>query len=138
MNPRKPAALKSISGTARPDRAEAEVPVPDILDEFPPAPQHLNADGADLWSRIGPRLVAAGQLAECDLYPLAQLCYAWQRHTLKAKLGAEISAAEDNALTSLFAVFGIGPAQRRRLVANAAAAAPAPANRFAKFGKRGA
>lgn len=137
MNPRKPASLKAISGTERADRAEPK-PTGDLLEAFPAAPQHLNADGAGMWNNIGPRLVAAGQLQPADLYPFQQLCYAWQRHYLKQKLGVDIAAAEENALTSMFAVFGIGPAQRRRLAQAGTAAAIPPANRFNKFDKRGA
>lgn len=137
MNPRKPAALKAISGTERPDRAEPE-PTGDRLESLPPAPQHLNADGAAFWNNVGTRLVAARQLQPEDLYPFQQLAYAWQRHFLKQKLGVDIAAAEEHALTSMFAVFGIGPAQRRRLAQAVTAAAAHPGNRFAKFDKRGA
>lgn len=137
MNHRKPGPLKAISGTDRADRREPEAPQFDVVSEFPEPPQHLNTDGAAMWKRLGPTLVAAGQLQDADLFPLEQLCYAWQQHRLKAKLGAEISASENNALTSMFGIFGIGPAQRRRLAANTLAAPPAaPANRFAAHGRR--
>src|SRR4051812_44683921 len=117
MRGRKPGApeLKVIAGTIRPDRGNSDAPQFEAVDAFPEAPQHLNADGASMWTRLGPQLVAARILQVVDLYPLEQLCYAWQRFRKKAKADMDITAAEDSALKGLFSEFGMTPAARRRV-----------------------
>lgn len=136
-NPRKPSSMKVIAGTDRADRAPpADEPKFDQVVEFPAPPQHLNPDGVAMWKDLGPQLTRAGVLQTVDLYPLEQLCYAWQRHRKKQKADMEITASEDNALLSLFSSFGLGPASRRRVMAKIADAPPA--NRFAKNGRRSA
>jgi len=116
------------------DGNEAAAPQFDPVREFPPAPQHLNADGATLWRELGPQLIACGVLQVVDLYALEQLCYAWQRFRKKAKAEMDVTASEDNALKALWAEFGLTPAARRRVVANLIE--PPEENRFAKHGKR--
>jgi phage terminase small subunit len=133
-----PPSLKVIQGTNRPDRDPTGVPEFAPVREFPDPPQHLNADGAAAWSDLGPKLVAAGVLQEVDLYPLEQLCYAWQRFRKKAKADMDITASEDNALKSLWSEFGMTPAARRRVAANLLdpdAQIP-KGNAFAGIGKR--
>ena len=135
-NPRKPAALKVISGTDQPcrrDEAERAAPdFPKVLD-FPAPPQHLNPDGVALWNDLGPQLVAVGVLQIVDLYALEQLAYAWQRFRQKAKAGMDVTASEDNALKALWQEFGLTPAARRRVTA---APEEKQKNRFAAHGKR--
>jgi hypothetical protein len=128
MSHAKSPTLKAISGTARPDREEpADVPQYDPVREFPAPPQHLTVDGVEMWKDLGPKLTAAGVLQVVDLYPLEQLCVAWQGFRKKAKADMEITASEHNALQSIFGTFGIGPTARRRVVANLSAP-NAPAN----------
>lgn len=118
MRGRKPTApaLKVIAGTARPDReAPADAPEFDLVEVFPPPPQHLNIDGATMWNDLGPCLVKARALQIVDLYALQQLCYAWQRAVAKQKAGMDITAAEDMALKAMFSEFGITPASRRKV-----------------------
>lgn len=141
MSAKKPRALKAISGTDRPFRREEEIDVvydDDIVENFPDPPQYLNVDGAAIWRRLGPPLAASGALREHDLYPFEQLCYMWQQYQATAKLGRNVSASENGALTAAFSVFGIGPAHRKRLFASKPAAEAPPTNRFTKFAKRGA
>ncbi len=114
----KPHALKIIQGTKQPCRANEDAPEFAPVREFPPAPQHLNTDGAAAWAHLGRKLVAAGVLREVDLYPLEQLCYAWQRFRKKAKADMDVTASEDNALKALWSEFGMTPAARRRVAAN--------------------
>lgn len=134
-----PTPLKVIAGTHRPDREpDHAVPEFEAVSEFPEAPQHLNVDGAQAWKDLGPKLVAAGVLQTVDLYPLEQLCYAWQRFRVKAKAGMDMTAADDAALRSLFSEFGMTPAARRRVAANLVApdgVAPKK-NAFLELGKR--
>lgn len=136
-----PKGLKVIQGTFRPER-EPDQPFPDFepVATFPEAPQHLNPDGRDAWNDLGPKLVAAGVLQVVDLYPLEQLCYAWQRFRKLAKADMDITASQDNALKALWSEFGMTPASRRRVAANLidpdAAKTAAPQNKFANVGKR--
>lgn len=136
MKGRKPLApaLKLIAGTNRPDRAEVDAPEFDLVETFPEAPQHLNADGAGMWVSIGPQLVAAKVLQVVDLYALQQLCYAWQRAVAKQKAGMDITAAEDMALKSLWSEFGMTPASRRKVATGGEA--KKPAGKFGGIGKR--
>lgn len=114
---RKPTAphLKVLQGTSRPDREVPDAPEYDLIEDFPAAPIHLNPDGADMWNRLGPQLVAARVLQVVDLFSLEQLCFSWQRFRMKAKAGMEMTAAEDTALKALFSEFGMTPASRRKV-----------------------
>ncbi len=110
-----PPELKVLSGTARPDREQPDAPQFDLVEDFPGPPQHLNADGAEMWRTLGPQLVAARVLQVVDLWSLEQLCFAFQRFRQKAKAGVELTAAEDGALKALFSEFGMTPASRRKV-----------------------
>lgn len=133
----KPHGLKVISGTVRKDRDSDAPPTFDAVKTFPDAPQHLNVDGAAAWNDLGPKLVAAGVLQVVDLYPLEQLCYAWQRFRKKAKADMDITASEDNALKALWSEFGMTPASRRRVPNKPPAdGAETPASSFANNGRR--
>lgn len=130
-----PDQFKIIAGTDRPDRMESpDAPKFEVVRDFPPAPQHLDPNGAALWNNLGQQLVACGVLQVVDLYALEQLAYAWQRFRKKSKASMEITASEDNALKALLAEFGLTPAARRRVVSNLVE--PPAANRFAAHGKR--
>lgn len=137
---RKPTApkLKVLAGTVRPDRQREEGVVFDLVTEFPDPPQHFNTDGMEIWSNLGPQLVAAGVLQIVDLYQLQQLCYAWQRHVAKQKAGMPILAAEDNALKSLWSEFGMSWNSRQRLANRDKPKRPNPFynNKFRNNGKR--
>lgn len=132
---RKPTAphLKVLAGTSRPDRETPDAPEYDLIEKFPDPPQHLNADGVDMWQRLGPQLVGARTLQVVDLFSLEQLCFAWQRFRQKAKAGMELTAAEDQSLKSLFSEFGLTPASRRKV---AAGGEKPKGNPFANNGKR--
>jgi phage terminase small subunit len=134
---RKPSAphLKVLAGTTRPDRQQEAGPEFDLIDVFPYPPQHLNADGAEMWQNLGPQLVKARVLQVVDLYALEQLCVAWQMFRQKAKAGMPNTAAEDTALKGLFSEFGMTPAARRKV---AQSGDGAKANKFGSNGKRSA
>tara|TARA_R110002124_G_scaffold141679_1_gene306227 strand:+ start:16261 stop:16641 length:381 start_codon:yes stop_codon:yes gene_type:complete len=125
--------LKALQGTLQPCRNRPETPQFDQVKEFPDAPQHLNADGAEMWSFLGPQLVAARTLQVVDLYSLEQLCHAWQCFRKKSKMGVPAGAAETRALNGLFSEFGITPASRRKVLA---VASKPQSNRFSNNGKR--
>ena len=137
MRGRKPTApaLKVIAGTARPDREVPDAPEFDLVEDFPEPPQHLNVDGAAMWSDLGPQLVAAKVLQVVDLYALQQLCDAWQRAVAKQKAGMDITAAEDTALKALLSEFGMTPASRRKVAQGGAD--KKTGNKFGALGKPG-
>lgn len=127
-----PHEFKVIQGTAQPCRENADAPKFDLVSVFPDAPQHLTIDGALMWADLGPKLVAAGVLQVVDLYPLEQLCYAWQWFRQKAKAKMELTASENNALKALFAEFGMTPASRQKVTTGGDGP---KGNRFANNGK---
>ena len=122
MRGRKPTApaLKVIAGTARRDRDPVDAPEFELVDQFPESPQHLDVHGREMWTRLGPQLVATKVLQVVDLFPLEQLCYAWSRFRKRAIAGMDMTAAEDSALKGLFAEFGMTPAARRRVISGSA------------------
>lgn len=128
-----PAGAKIITGTFRKDRASEDAVDYELVQEFPAAPQHLNLDGVDMWEKLGPQLVASKVLQVVDLYALEQLCCSWQRFRAKMKAGMEPTAAEDNAMKSLFAEFGMTPASRAKVTSSSD---KKPANKFANNGQR--
>lgn len=73
--PRKPAALKLVAGTTRPDRdGPAPVELP-LIEHAPPAPDWMpNAHAVREWDRIAPVLVANKLLTEVGLAGLAHMC----------------------------------------------------------------
>ena len=125
-----PQHIKVLSGTNRPCRDTPDAPEFDLVHEFPEAPRHLDIDGASMWNSLGPQLVASKVLQTVDLYSLEQLCVAWQCFRKKTKAGMEATAAENQALKSLLAEFGMTPASRRRVVAGDTAK---KGNKFAKY-----
>ena len=133
----KPKGWKVLSGTLQKCREPKDVPDFEPVKVFPDPPLHLNTDGAAAWSDLGPKLVAAGVLQVVDLYPLEQLCYAWQRFRQKAKAQMDVTASEDNALKALWSEFGMTPASRRRVASNLINPDATPKeNPFTALGKR--
>lgn len=133
-NPRRPDALKVISGTTRADREKPLDVDYDLVEEFPDAPQHLNVDGREMWSRLGPTLVKHKVLQVTDLFCLEQLCIAWQLFRKSAKADMPITASENNALLSMFSAFGMTPAARSKIRLGEKDAKPA--NAFTRNGKQ--
>lgn len=125
--------LKVIAGTDRPDREIQDVPKFDLIDDFPEAPLHLNIDGIQMWNNLGPQLVNTKVLQVVDLYPLEQLCVAWQMFRKKAKADMEITASEHQALKALFSEFGMTPASRSKVTTQGDKNI---GNKFATNGKR--
>lgn len=125
----KPLKFRLISGTAKPASTRPELAFTPVQ-EFPPPPQHLNPDGAELWNRLGSELLGCGVLQSVDLYALGQLAYAWQKHLQKAKAGMDITAAEDAGLRHLLSEFGATPAARQRVAAGAVGDRTNPFTKF--------
>ena len=74
-NPRKPAHLKAVAGTAQPCReAPPAVELP-LVAECPPAPDWMpNVHAVKEWNRLAPILHANKLLTEAGLSALAVLC----------------------------------------------------------------
>jgi len=73
-NPRKPANLKLVTGTRRPDRDTPAVDFP-LLNRLPPPPNWLpNVHAVNEWHRLSTILQANGLLTEGGLSALGQLC----------------------------------------------------------------
>jgi len=132
---RKPLATgaKILTGTFRKDREPDNVPEFDHVEVFPSPPIILNADGVEMWNNLGPQLVNSKVLQTVDLYILEQLCYSWQRFRQTARAGADITAAENNALKGMFAEFGMTPASRTKITRGDG---KKPGNKFANNGQR--
>jgi len=71
--PRKPTALKLVTGTARADRANGGEPEPQLLDDLTP-PAHLSERSAAVWSELAPMLRRIQVLTEADVVAFEMLC----------------------------------------------------------------
>ena len=72
-NPRKPEALKHLSGTYRADR-DNQPPAGERLREAPEAPATLSIGAKQEWDDLAPVLVELGTLCRADLRAFKQLC----------------------------------------------------------------
>lgn len=133
---RKPASLKAVAGTSRPDREVVPAVELPVLSECPPAPDWLgNAHAVTEWNRLAPLLVANGLLTEGGLSALGHLC------TLHGKL-VQLYAAGESPTGHMVAQyrnltndFGLTPVAQGKVKA---VGGGQPANRFAANGKRSA
>src|SRR5690606_10947963 len=74
-NPRKPASLKVVAGTDRPDREGADPIDLPLVSEIPSAPEWLPNKHAEAeWNRLAQILHNNRLLTEAGLGPLAMLC----------------------------------------------------------------
>lgn len=134
--PRKPLALKLISGTDRRDRRAPApmIPLP-AVDAVPEPPDWLpNAYAVAEWHRVAPILVANRLLTEAGLSALGMLCSLHGKIVQLYSAGASPSGHMLAQWRNLSNDFGLTPGSRVRPVA--APAPGAPANRFAQRGKR--
>lgn len=132
-NPRKPAHLKAIAGTAQPCRKpEPSIQVPALSAPPKPVDWLPNAHAKKEWNRLAPLLVANGLLSEADLSTFGHMC------ALHGKLVQLWSAGESptghmlaqyNALAS---AFGLAAAWRGKVKPSGEAE---KANPFARNGK---
>lgn len=134
---RKPARLKVLQGTARPDREGHDEPRPRPV--VPSMPRGLDARARRLWHDLAPRLEPLGLLRETDAPMFVALCESWARYreacqrlreTIQAVRGQKPSSAEglhwirkveisvssaEQSFTRLAREFGLSPASRSRL-----------------------
>ncbi len=86
-NPKKPPALKAISGTSRPDRDSGAVVDLPLVSEYPNPPDWLpNHFAVEEWHRVVPILMANKLLTEAALSAVGHMC------ALDGKLRQEYAA----------------------------------------------
>ena len=135
-NPKKPRALKVVSGTVQPSRDEKpSVDLPPVS-QVPAAPDWLpNAHAVKEWDRLAPILVANKLLTEAGLSALGMLC------ALHGKLVQLWSAGEAPVASmvaqyrNLINDFGLTPVAQGKV--KPVGEEPA-GNKFANRGKRAA
>ena len=71
--PRKPTALKLVTGTDRADRANGNEPEPQLLNDLTP-PAHLGERSAAVWNELAPMLRRIQVLTEADVVAFEMLC----------------------------------------------------------------
>lgn len=133
-NPKKPAALKLVAGTDRPDRkGDDPIDLP-LVSEIPPAPEWMPNKHAEAeWDRLAQILHANHLLTEAGLGPLGMLC------ALHGKLVQLWSAGETPTghmlaqYRALVGEFGLTPVAQGKVKP---AERSAPGNKFAGNGKR--
>jgi phage terminase small subunit len=133
-NPRKPAALKAIQGTARKDREY--VPAIDLpeLDEVPGPPSWLpNAHAVQEWDRLAPMLHRLGLLTQGGVTPLGHLCALHGTMVQKWAAGMEPQASTMQQYRSLCGEFGLTPVASTKVKTGRD---EKPANKFARNGKQ--
>jgi P27 family predicted phage terminase small subunit len=132
----KPTQLKIIHGTFRKHRAKKGEPKPQLVDEVPKPPRHLNGFGKWIWRRIAPELVEKRILTVLDLQSLEILCDAYglyraaraamlrKGRTLQQYLQGQNSQTTPEAtmmrqcwatFKAFMAEFGLSPASRGKL-----------------------
>ncbi|MCR8961156.1 P27 family phage terminase small subunit [Variovorax sp. S2] len=135
-NPKKPRALKVVSGTVQPSRDDKlSVELPPVVD-VPEPPEWLpNAHAVKEWKRLAPILVANKLLTDVGLSPLGNLC------ALHGKM-VQLWAAGEAPVASMVAQyrnlindFGMTPVSQGKV--KPVGEEPA-GNKFAQRGKRAA
>ena len=135
-NPAKPARLKAVSGTARPDRAQG-VPVVELptIGVVPDAPDWLpNGHAIREWDRLAPILVANGLLTEGGVSALGVLC---ALHGKVVQLFAAGEAPTGHMVAqyrNLINDFGLTPVAQGKV--KAVNGSEKPQNKFSTNGKR--
>ena len=133
----KPTAAKAIAGTLRPDRANADEPMP--TRGIPARPGWLDDIAAAKWDELAPELDRLGLLTIVDGDCLAVYCVAWSEHeraTKRLKKEGEITTnritgvrkahpciairnAARQTIRQFAALYGLDPSSRSRLHAPA-------------------
>jgi len=136
-NPRKPAQLKAVAGTARKDReAPVSVDLP-LVDSTPSAPDWMpNAHAVKEWYRLASILTANKLLTEADLGALAHLCALHGKIVQLYAAGEAPTASLIGTLRNLENDFGLSPVARGKV--NASGGEDLKGNKFASNGKRSA
>ena len=133
-NPKKPPALKMISGTKRKDRDSAPVVELPLVESIPPPPDWLpNAFAVDEWNKNVSILMANGLLTEAGLMPLANLCALQGKVIQLYRAGETPTASMISTLRNLQNDFGMTPVSQSKA---GGVVDKKPANKFANNGQR--
>lgn len=131
---RKPASLKVVAGTDRPDRAQENVADLPLVDEIPEAPDWLpNAHAIKEWNRLAPILHANKLLTEAGLSALGQLCALHGNTVQMYAAGMAPVASMVAQLRGLMNDFGLTPVAQGKV--KPSGETNKPGNAFAKLGK---
>lgn len=130
--PRKPPALKAISGSREPSPPVLELPT---LASVPAAPGWLpNAHAVNEWDRLAAILVNNGLLTEAGMSALAVLCALFGKIQQLYAAGESPTGHMLAQYRALANDFGLTPVAQGRVKRTEAGVNPA--NRFASNGRR--
>lgn len=132
--PRKPTALKLITGNPGKRALNKQEPDPDYLDDLD-APAHLPDKAKKFWNLIAPKLRKARLLTELDIGALEKLCIAEMHYwEVTEQIGQKLVVTGKNAdytnpllnqqsmylkqIMILYREFGKTPAARTRIALN--------------------
>lgn len=135
-NPRKPASLKLVAGTNRPDReAPPAVELP-LVDAAPSAPDWLpNAHAKNEWDRLSRILYANKLLTEAGLTTLGVLCSLFGKICQLYAAGESPTGHMVAQYRALANDFGLTPVAQGRVKPNGEGS-KSPGGKFAGIGKR--
>lgn len=115
--PRLPTAVKVARGTAQPCRLNPDEPKLGAV-AVPAAPEHLDADGRELWARLARQVDALGVFTVADLTAFEILVDAVS-YALELKGDGDASpnqkVAARNGARSALADFGLTPQSRGKV-----------------------
>src|SRR5690554_2417013 len=133
-NPKKPAALKVIAGTDRPDRKGADPVDLPLVSEIPDPPEWLPNKHAEAeWKRLSAILHANGLLTKAGLGPLGMLC-ALHGKLVQLWMAGETPTGHMMAqYRALVGEFGLTPVAQGRVKPSER---KAQGNKFASNGRR--
>ena len=133
-NPRKPASLKVVAGTDRPDRsAPPSIEFP-LVDSVPSAPDWLpNAQAVKEWNRLAPILHANKLLTGAGVTTLGVLCSLFGKICQLYAAGESPTGHMVAQYRALANDFGLTPVAQGKVRASGE---KDNGNRFAKNGKR--
>lgn len=112
---RKPAAIKLLEGTDRPDRHKDEAEYP-LVDGYPAPPDWLTENPYAIaeWTSKVRLLSDSGVLTEADLTLLCHYCNLHSKIATRWRAGVGSTAAEITQLRLLANEFGFTPASRHK------------------------
>lgn len=134
-NPRKPANLKVVAGTSRPDRPEPEMVDLPLVECVPEAPSWLpNAHAINEFNRLAPILHANKLLTEAGVTTLAVMCSLFGKICQLYAAGESPTGHMVAQYRALANDFGLTPVAQGKVKPNGEK--DRPGGKFAGIGKR--
>ncbi len=106
---------KRAKGERRPSQQTVTVIEFPKVSQVPEPADWLNADGQELWRKVGPMLFAQRLLSHADLYALGHLCQLHGKIVDGYRRQIQPTAAELSQLRMYFSEFGMTPTSRTRV-----------------------